>query len=204
VTTINRPAEAPSAPIARADDARRIPGELGTWLFIGGELLVFAVLFVAYLEVRAEQPRAFTDAQGSLSLALGTVNTVVLLTSSWLAAAVPRALAAGDRAAARGLVRATLACGLLFVVLKSAEWIDKVGSGATPASGDFFMWYFVLTGLHMLHVLVGLGALLFVLRALRRQPDPAVVERDAESAVSYWHLVDLLWVALFPLLYFVH
>ena len=112
MTTIDRPAEAPSAPIARADDARRIPGELGTWLFIGGELLVFAVLFVAYLEVRAEQPRAFADAQGSLSLALGTVNTVVLLTSSWLAAAVPRALAAGDRAVVIFLVQRGDASGV--------------------------------------------------------------------------------------------
>lgn len=184
--------------------ARKVPGEVGTWVFILGDMTVFAVLFATYLYYRAEDPGQFAAAQQELNQTFGAVNTLLLLLSSLLVVAAVRAVrrGSGDRIAPR-LVAGAMACGLAFSALKIVEYQDKIADGHTPASEDFFLYYFVLTGMHWFHLLIGLGVLTALLVLTRK---PALSDRQlsfVEGGACFWHMVDMLWIVLFPLLYFV-
>jgi nitric oxide reductase NorE protein len=179
----------------------RIPGEAGIWVFVLGDMLVFAVCFVVLAATYARDHAAYAADQQTLHLGLGIVNTVVLVTSSLtMALAVRAARLARPRAAVR-LVVATMAGAVVFVAVKAVEYTDLVAGGHTARSDDFFLYYFTFTGLHLLHVVIGLCVLGGVLRIVRR---PALGRSElslVESGASYWHMVDLLWLVLFGLLY---
>ncbi len=195
-----------SAPALRRDrDAeRRVPGEPGIWLVVVGDLLIFGVLFGMFLHYRAEQPELFAASQRELTPAFGFVNTLVLLGSSLAVVAAVNAVRLGRSLAASRALLAAMLLGGTFVVLKAVEWTTKARAGIVPDTNDFFQQYYVFTGLHLLHVLVGLTALLFARRiaaaGARRPQDLALIQ----GAAVFWHLVDLLWLILFPLVYFVH
>jgi nitric oxide reductase NorE protein len=165
-------------------------------------MTVFALFFGAFLYERGREPVVFAASRHELTLAFGVVNTVVLLTSSLLVAlAVQSHRAARHRRASRAIGGATL-CALAFVMLKAFEWGALLSDHLDPATNHFFAYYFGLTGLHLLHLVLGTAALLLVRRTLRR---PAPGRRDrliVEGGATYWHMVDLLWVVIFPLVYF--
>lgn len=189
---------------AGAEPSRRhIPGEPGVWVFIFGDMAVFALLFGAYMYERGQDPELFAASQAELAPAFGAVNTLLLLLGSMLVVLAMRALVAGVRGRARALIAGAIGCGLGFSALKVVEYSQKVAVDQTPATDDFFLYYFVLTGIHWLHLVVGLAVLGLMLhlsadaeRARRRFP-------IIEGGACYWHLVDLLWIVLFPLLYLV-
>lgn len=184
-------------------DAGHVPGEPGIWVLIGGDLVLFSLLFFLYLSYRAHDVALFTQSQHHLDQNLGLVNTIVMLTSSWLVATGIRA-ARRDRGPLAGrLFTGALACAGVFVVVKYVEYRAKLAAGLTPTTNDFFMYYFCLTGIHLIHVVIGSGVLTVMARSVRRGPVSAAKLRNLESAAIFWHLVDLLWIVLFALLYLV-
>lgn len=176
----------------------RLAGDINMWVMVLGDLIIFSCYFVIYLIYRSMDPEAFLRAQQHLDVNIGVVNTVVLLTSSWFVARSVLAARDGNPNRAIQLVGAGAACGVLFMVLKGYEWAVKIGAGYTN-SDTFFSFYYVITGVHLLHVLIGLVVLGVVVRELRNpaRRRPAMVETGA----IYWHMVDLLWVIIFGLLY---
>jgi nitric oxide reductase NorE protein len=180
-----------------------LPGELGIWFFVAGDLMVFTLFFILIAVGSKEQASIFAQSRAKLDMWVGVTNTALLLTGSWfVATGVEQCRRFHNPKISRYFSLAIL-CGLLFVVNKSFEWGSKIHAGITPATNDFYMYFFVFTGIHLLHVLIGIGVLLF-LRSVSRRPTLGHSDiRTLESGASFWHLVDLLWVFLFALLYLV-
>ncbi len=184
---------------------------LGMWLFLFSELLLFGGLFLLYAVYLARYPADFVAGGRQLDLLLGTGNTILLITSSLTVALALSALQQGRRRLCLGLLCATVLASLLFLVNKGVEWQAKFDHGLFPggarleetAPGQkvFFGLYFVTTGLHGLHVLIGAALLLWILGLVGSgrvtEQDPVMLENGA----LYWHLVDLIWIFIFPLYY---
>ena len=183
--------------------AEHIPGEAGLWIFLLGDMTIFAAVMLAFLWNRRADVDGFEAAAHQLIQPIGAVNTLVLLLSSYL---VVRALIAhrADRyALARRLLAAAMGCAAVFAGLKAIEYYAEISAGQTPASGQFFTFYFVLTGLHLLHVIVGTGLLAAWQSMCGRRRAWNTVHRAVEGFACYWHMVDLLWVAIFVVVYLV-
>jgi nitric oxide reductase NorE protein len=179
---------------------RRIPGEEGIWVFVLGDMCVFALFFVTFMYSRGRNPGTFAAAHTHLHVTLGLLNTILLLTSSLLVAlAVQRAVAG---APVRNLVIA-VGCGAAFIVVKVSEWALLLHSGLGIGSGEFFSYYFMFTGIHLGHVLIGLTLLVRMIFVARAGAADARAVRTLESGGVFWHMVDLLWVVLFALFYLV-
>jgi nitric oxide reductase NorE protein len=199
--TVQQATEQPAAGIDGATRAgeRHLPGDSGMWLFVLGDMFFFLVYFVIFMVYRHWHPALFLDSQRHLDLTGGVVNTLVLLASSCLVAlAVLTVRAGGNLKRASMLVTAAAGCGVLFMAVKAYEWIQLTHDGYTFPHNDFFMFYFALTGVHLFHVLIGLVVLGVVQREIR---SPRVRPHVVEAGATYWHMVDLLWVVLFALLY---
>ncbi|WP_354700084.1 Cytochrome c oxidase polypeptide I+III [Paraconexibacter sp. AEG42_29] len=195
-------AAAPPAVAESPAQERRVPGEAGIWVLILGDMTIFAVLFVTYLYYRADQADLFTRSQATLDQTYGAVNTLLLLGSSLLVVLAVRAIRRGIRGAPM-LIAGAMACGVAFSVLKFVEYHAKVSHDLTAQTNDFYMFYFVLTGLHWFHLILGLTALTALLVLSRR---PTLTRHQfafVEGGACFWHMVDLLWIVLFPLLYLV-
>ena len=183
--------------------ARRIPGESGTWVFLFGDMVVFGAFFVTFLVERARAPEVFDTARTTLHIGVGVLNTLVLLTSSLCVVLALNAIRVGSRKIAANAVVVAIALGVVFIVLKATEYVALANAGHGPGANDFYLYYFILTGLHLFHVCLGLGALAFVLSQTRRAEMSATRTALVEGAACFWHLVDLLWIFLFALLYLV-
>ena len=185
--------------------------KIGMWLFLFTEFMLFGGLFILYAGSRALNPEAFHHASGELNVVLGVANTVILLTSSLFVAAAITSIQKGNKLLAMWLVGLTAACGAVFLVNKSIEWAAKFHHGlypngpalahSPPGEALFFGLYFIMTGLHGLHVLAGtilLTVMLVLLgRGRVRQDDYVLLENSG----LYWHLVDVIWIFLLPLFY---
>ena len=191
------------APSTTALPVRRIPGESGTWVFLFGDMLVFGAFFATFMVERAKAPELFDVSRKTLHLGVGVTNTLVLLTSSLCVVVALGALRAGARHIARSAVMAATACGGVFMALKVFEYYSLVMDGHGVGANHFYMYYFVLTGVHLLHVCVGMGILTFLLTQTRRREFSKTRMSVVEGGACFWHLVDLLWIVLFPLLYLV-
>lgn len=177
-----------------------IPGEAGLWIFLLGDMIMFSVFFGFVAVLHGRHPAMFRASQQALHPGLGLVNTLLLLTASALVVRGLSRLRSGRPA--RTLPFAML-CALGFAVLKGCEYALVIRGGHTPGSNDFFMYYFVFTGIHLAHLVIGIGALTVLIVLSRR---PALSRGGllvAEGAAAYWHMVDLLWLVLFPLFYLV-
>lgn len=182
---------------------QRIPGEGGTWVFLFGDMVVFGAFFVTFLVERSKAPDAFDAARATLHIGVGVINTLVLLTSSLCVVLAINAIRAGLRQIATRAVVAALVFGVLFIALKVYEYISLGTAGHGPGANNFYLYYFILTGLHLFHVCLGLGALTFMLTQARRPELNDTRTALVEGAACFWHLVDLLWIFLFALLYLV-
>jgi nitric oxide reductase NorE protein len=191
------------APSTTAAPARRIPGESGTWVFLFGDMLVFGAFFATFMFERAKAPDVFDMARRTLHLEVGLANTLVLLTSSLFVVVALGALRSGARHIARLIVTAAMACGGVFIALKVFEYHSLVTDGHGVGANHFYLYYFILTGVHLLHVCVGLAVLTFLLTQTRRHELSDNRMAVIEGGACFWHLVDLLWIVLFPLLYLV-
>ncbi|MCF3973528.1 cytochrome c oxidase subunit 3 [Paracoccus salsus] len=170
-----------------------LPGDLMIWVLIVSELLVFGAGLAAFLSVRITDPAGFAAAQDALYRTGAGLNTVVLITSGALAAWALRLREDAQRGLARlALVGAAL-LGLVFLIVKSIEYAGKAGEGIAWDTHPFFTFYYLLTGFHAAHVLAGVVLLLLV--AWQDTP------RNIEAGAAFWHMVDLVWVLLFPVIY---
>jgi nitric oxide reductase NorE protein len=188
-----------TAPAVR--QARKVPGQPDMWFFVLFESLIFTSYFGVYLYYRAQHEQAFLEAQSHLTLWLGVVETVVLLTSSWSIARCVEQARSGRYDAARRGAFLTAAFGGIFMVLKIVEWTRQIHLGNTFSSGDFFQYYFFLTAIHFVHLLIGfvvLGIVVHQLSSAKRRSQELI-----ETCATYWHTVDFLWVLIFALLYVV-
>jgi nitric oxide reductase NorE protein len=184
-------------------DRRHVPGEGGIWVLIGGDLVLFSVLFIVFLTMRAEQLPVFEQGRAQLNQGWGLLNTLLMLSSSWFVATAIRAARLQRSGVVMRCFGAALACGMGFVVVKFFEYGEKIGVGLTLTTNDFFMLYFVYTGIHLIHVTIGMGVLTFLVSYSRSGNFVGDKLRNLESGASFWHLVDLLWIVLFALLYMV-
>lgn len=170
-----------------------LPGDLMMWVLIASELLVFGLALLAFLGVRATDPQGFAADQALLDRTAGAVNTIVLVTSGLAAALAVAAREVGNRFRARWLLGAAASLGIVFLTIKGLEYADKAARGIGLESSPFFMFYFLVTGFHAAHVVAGIAILGLV----------AIYDstRNMETAVAFWHMVDLVWVLLFPIIY---
>ncbi|MCY4426249.1 MAG: cytochrome c oxidase subunit 3 [Halieaceae bacterium] len=180
--------------------AKRIPGEAEFWLFIMGDLLVFTVLFLFYVFQRKNNLAQFQVDQALLSQNIGLLNTLILLTSSLLVAIGVQRLRLQRQNVSRFLIGGIF-FGIFFVVVKALEYREKLVSGI-DLSGEysFFMLYFAMTGIHLAHVILGILVLLIALN-LSRKEQPIRYLKFVECSAIFWHMVDLLWLVIFALLY---
>ena len=184
-----------------APPGRRLPGDLAIWFFILAEMLAFAVFFAAYAFARASNVEEFNLYQHTLDRNLGALNTFLLITGSWFVVLAVQAAHKDNRGAiARNLLLGWL-CGGGFLVVKVIEYAAKFGAGISMSTNTFYMFYISLTFFHFMHVILGM----FILTVLWVQARKGVYgSHDAhglESGAAYWHMVDLLWIVLFPLVY---
>ena len=183
---------------ARAE-RRFVPGQPDMWAFVLFEALVFTSYFIVYVVRRTQEPELFLASQAQLDLRIGVFNTLVLLASSWSVARCVQAARERSYRAATIQAFATMAFGAVFLVSKVLEWAMEIGKGYGFTADEFFSFYYFLTGIHFLHLLIGFGVLAIAVRQLR---DPARRSQEViETCATYWHTIDFLWVMIFALLY---
>jgi len=180
-----------------------VPGEPGVWIFLFGDMVVFGVFFATFMYQRAQAPELFDASRHTLSIGIGLTNTLVLLTSSLFVVTAVRAIRLSQRGAAQLMLAGALVCALIFIGLKAIEYTAKVAAGHVPTENDFYLYFFILTGLHLFHLLIGVAVLILLLTQARRSHLSATRIALVEGGACFWHLVDLLWIILFALLYLV-
>lgn len=183
--------------------AGRIPGESGIWILIFGEMSFFSSLFTAFLYYRSFDVALFAASQLHLSKAIGLANTLLLLSSSLFVALGVRAVAHERTGVAPRLFLAAFGCAIGFILLKLFEYHALLSAGIAINSNSFYGFYFALTALHLVHVLIGSGLLVALARFSRRPLEKPSHFALIESGGCFWHMVDLLWIIIFPLLYLV-
>jgi cytochrome c oxidase subunit 3 len=189
---------------------------LGMWLFLGTEVLLFAGLFLGYTVYRHFYHEAFHHCSRALNITLGTTNTIVLITSSLTVALAYAAIKAGKPKKALALLAFTILCAFGFLCIKYLEYAHKFEVGELPGkwfhaeelmkypgANMYFTIYFLTTGLHAFHVIVGMTVLAWVSKGIIKGKYTANYFVPVELGALYWHLVDLVWIFLFPLLYLI-
>jgi cytochrome c oxidase subunit 3 len=187
--------------------------KIGMWLFLLSEILLFGGLFILYSTYRYKNPIEFHLAAWELNRVLGTLNTLILLTSSLTMVLSISSIQKGNRRESASFLMATIFLGLLFLIIKYAEWATKIGHGIYPNSprllgrskGEilFYGLYYSMTGLHGFHVVVGilvLSVMLFLMMKGKINENRFI---PLENSGLYWHLVDIIWIFLFPLFYLI-
>jgi len=187
--------------------------KLGMWLFLFTEMLLFGGMFILYSVYRFNYPAEFHTAAKELDTTIGAVNTLILLTSSLTMALSIAALHKGNKQLSLVLQVVTMLLGAAFLGNKYMEWGVKIHHGIYPNSEHllslgkgqilFYGLYFVMTGLHGLHVLIGIGIFMFMFNFTVRGKITAGDAVKLENSGLYWHLVDIIWVYLFPLFYLI-
>jgi cytochrome c oxidase subunit 3 len=188
---------------------------LGMWVFLASEVLFFGGCFAGFTIYRSIYPEAFGQASRHLDVLLGTINTVLLLTSSFTMTLALHSARAGARKALVGFLLVTLALGTVFLIIKGAEYHHKFEDHLVPGRDFqfpgsrlretqlFFSFYFVMTGMHALHMLVGIALLVALVARAWRAHFSRVSHAAVEMTSLYWHFVDIVWIFLFPLLYLI-
>jgi nitric oxide reductase NorE protein len=182
---------------------RWVPGEAGIWALIFTDLTIFTVYFIQIMYQWRQHKEVFAAGHESLSLSIGVLNTFFLLTASLFVALGVQTLRQGLVDKAQRLFLGAAASGSAFVVSKAFEWSHKVADDHTPQSDTFYQLYFIITGIHLLHVLIAMTLLYFMRRRAQQvvgTPTPKQA-RFVENCASYWHMVDLLWLGILALFY---
>lgn len=174
---------------------------LGMWVFLASEALLFAGLFVLYAAERVTEARVFEEGIAHSKRLLGSLNTLILLCSSFTAAMALRSLRDARRRASLAYLGSTLVLGIAFLVVKGLEYTEHFEEGVFPGSAAFDTLYFVMTGLHAIHVIAGLAILAYLGRGILRERITKTNAHALEVGAIYWHLVDTVWIILWPLFY---
>ncbi|KLL10055.1 cytochrome C oxidase subunit III [Protofrankia coriariae] len=186
---------------ADQDPAVRLPGEVGIWIFILGDMAVFGLFFTVFVYERDDHPDLFEASRDTLNITLGTLNTLLLLTGSLFVVRGLNAVKDGRSRVARRWLAGAIVTGLAFAVDKVVEYADQAQAGHGISTNHFYMYFYMYTAIHLTHLAIGVCALIYM-RGLAGRPELTVRHvRNLENGASYWHMVDLLWIVLFALLY---
>ncbi len=178
------------------------PGGILIWALVVLELITFGAGLLALAVYGRQDPEGYHEASGLLNSNYGVLNTLFLLTSGYFMAASLQQFKLGNRKGASRWLSFAFLGGLLFLLLKGIEYSEKLSHGLTLGYNTFFNFYWLLTGFHLMHVLVGMVIIVFMYFRIRPQGKPLSVE-DAEAGAVFWHMCDLIWLILFPALYLV-
>lgn len=191
-------------------------GKQGVWLFMATELMMFGALFAGYAIYRSMYPDAWIEGGSLLDWKLGAFNTLVLLFSSFTMAQAVTDTMKGENKKAFINVTITTACAFIFMIVKYFEYSGKIHHGLFPGLGNwnpeavqvaetklFLVLYFVMTGLHGIHILVGIGLMFWLMKRLRNDEFGKNYYTSVEGVGLYWHIVDIIWIFLFPLMYLI-
>jgi cytochrome c oxidase subunit III len=198
-------------------EQQREVGTLGMWTFLITEVLFFGGLFCAYIVYRTQYPDVFIEASQELNVILGGINTLVLLSSSLTVALAVHAVQEGKKPKViLGYLWFTLLCGFVFLVIKGFEYAEKIHHHLVPGKnfhfdgsvGDqaqiYFSLYFMMTGIHALHMIIGIGLLIVLMWRVKHRHFTPEYYAPVEIFGLYWHFVDIVWIFLYPLLYLIH
>ena len=176
------------------------PGGILMWIIIYLELTTFGIALLFMAISANESPELFHESRQMLTVAYGAVNTIFLLSSGWCMAQSIHFFKAANYQKSRMFINLTILGGLLFLLLKSIEYYEKIDAGLTIGFNLFFTYYWMLTLFHVVHVIVGLIILLSMRRSLLIKPKQ-LKQDDFEAASTFWHMCDLIWLLLFPIIY---
>lgn len=188
--------------IAQGQPARAAQKFHSIWIFLIADSISFALFFLVFMVERLGQPAVFAESARQLNEGMGLLNTAILITGSWLVVLAVNAAKIGDGAKTRQRLIAAIAVSSLFLVVKVIEYSAKISAGITPVTNDFYTFYFALTGFHLFHYLLGMAALIYLTTtAPRISAGDAQAKGWLEAGALFWHLVDLLWIYIFAMLY---
>ncbi len=179
------------------------PGDFAIWIFIYAELLAFGIFFLSYAFARANNVDLFNESQLLLNRTAGAINTVVLITSSYFVVRAVAAIRDNKAQLCANWLLAAILMACVFLVIKLFEFYTKYQEGITLSTNTFYMFYLSLTFFHFMHVILGAVILAAVMRKARRGGYTREDHTGVETGGSYWHMVDLVWIILFPLVYII-
>ena len=185
------------------NEPKLLPGDLAIWFFIFMELLVFAIAFLAYAIMRAQHVELFNQYQLTLNKESGAANTILLITSSYFVIRAVHAIRADQVKACINNLYIAVGFGAGFLLLKTLEYYDKFSEGIGMSTNTFYMFYLSLTLFHFFHVILGMVILFAVIIKAKQGKYSASNHTGVETGASYWHMVDLVWIILFPLVYII-
>lgn len=179
----------------------RLPGDLAIWLIILAELLTFGILFLCYAFARSQDVELFNNSQSTLDLNSGAINTVLLITGSWCVVHAVQAVQQDKSRRGAGWLVGALACGFGFLGFKVLEFSAKIDAGIDLSTNTFYMFYIMLTAFHFFHVIAAMVILAILLVKTLQGAYGSHDYHALETGAAFWHMVDLLWIVLFPLVY---
>ncbi len=188
------------SPAIEAKNIYYPPGGMLLWIVIFLELFTFGMALVAMVYSAKQEPEVFHTSRLLLNPIYGTINTLLLLTSGFFMAVSVQQLKIGERKKSQKFLTATMLFGLLFLVVKTVEYSSKIDAGLGLGYNTFFTFYWLLTLFHVIHVIVGLIILASVYFGLKKENSSTKME-DVEASAAFWHMCDLIWLLLFPIIY---
>ncbi|HUH74479.1 MAG TPA: cytochrome c oxidase subunit 3 [Chitinophagales bacterium] len=177
------------------------PGGILLWIIIFIELITFGIALIAMVYVSKQEPALFHESRLQLNTTFGTINTVFLLTSGFFMANSVHELKLNNLLKAKKYLMTTMLFGIFFLILKSIEYYLKIDAGLGMDANVFFTFYWMLTLFHLSHVIVGLIILAIILFGMRKENNTSV--EDVEASAAFWHMCDLIWLLVFPVIYLI-
>jgi len=177
------------------------PGDFAIWIFIYAELLVFGIFFLSYAFARSQNVELFNESQLNLNRISGAINTLILITSSYFVVRAVAAIRENNSLLCARWLLAAIVLASAFIVIKLFEFISKYSEGISLSTNTFYMFYLSMTFFHFMHVIMGMVILIAVMRKAKQGGYSNEDHTGVETGASYWHMVDLVWIILFPLVY---
>jgi nitric oxide reductase NorE protein len=178
------------------------PGGILLWIIIYLELITFGAVLIAMVYYGKDEPELFHESRLQLNTTFGAINTLFLLVSGFFMALTVENLKVNNIDKSKLYLKLTMLGGLFFLGLKTIEYMDKIDAGLTMGYNTFFSFYWMLTLFHVIHVLVGLVILASVFYTMSKKPEKLILE-DVEASATFWHMCDLIWLLLFPVIYLI-
>lgn len=177
------------------------PGGILLWIIIIIELITFGAALIAMVYLGKQEPLLFHESRLQLNATFGTINTIFLLTSGFFMANTVHSLKHNDTLKAKKYLITTMLFGVFFLVLKSIEYYSKIEAGLGMDTNTFYTFYWMLTLFHVSHVIVGLIILAIILFSMRKEDNTKL--EDVEASAAFWHMCDLIWLLIFPVIYLI-
>lgn len=178
------------------------PGGILLWMVIFLELFTFGIALIAMVYYSKEEPIVFHNSRLQLNATFGVINTLFLITSGFFMAKSVQHFKVNNRDKTSLYLKLTMLGGVLFLLLKSVEYYSKIDAGLTMGYNSFFSFYWMLTLFHVIHVIVGLVFLISIYFGIRNENESTKLE-DVEASAAFWHMCDLIWLLLFPIIYLI-